>query len=350
MAEPMRGRFGWSTRVGSVGIWIAAALIAATLGAATAADYDEFTVGEWQGRADRTDGAGAFTHCAISADFPGHVFFTFGINRDNVFAIFFGDTEWQLTDRQRYPVTLAVDGRRLGEFSAYALGDVTLRLPFGTDRAAFDALRRGKRLTIKTPLRNFSFTLKKTAHALRRLQECVDKEKASAAAARNAKPGPEPAKPGEVLRTYTRDEVAVILSKAGIRQPDFLSPDQVRQYPPGFRQMWKLGTVTGFVAQYLRNPAVSVDEQLSVFLSNFADSCTGSADSGAQPATTQGAFIFKEGFVSCAGAQAFTVRTVALFEARRLSIFGYIGWGADSRVPAEAAAAALADTLRKMYF
>ena len=320
-------------------------LLVATGSAAMAGDYDTFQVGDWQGRAHRSDDTGAFTHCAISADFPEHSFLTFGISRENVFAIFFGDTGWHLADRHRYQVKLVVDGKSLGEFPADATGGITLGVRIGTSRAAFDALRKGKKLTIKTPQREFTFALKKSARALRKLQECVEKETAQATGESDSPAAPQAKGPD----IYTRDEVARILFKAGIRQPEFLSPEQVARYP-GFRQMWSAGPVVGFVAQFLRNPAVSVDEQMALFLSNFADGCAGNVDSGAQPAKTRGAYVFKEGHVSCAGTHVFYMRAVALFEAQRLSIFGYMGWSTESRVAAEAATATLADALYQLYF
>jgi hypothetical protein len=332
------------------------ALIVVASGLATASDYNEFRVGAWEGRAHRSDRTGEFTHCAISARYPDGTIFTLGISRDNFFTVFFGDEAWHLAEEARYPVELYMDGESIGKYTAFATGDVTLRIAFGTDRILFGALRLDARLTIKTALRDFSFPLTGTSRALTRLQDCVDGERATAGAgggnpfvrddpARN----PFKAGPVQAPRGYTRKEVAHILSKTGIRDPEFLSEAEMKQYS-GFGHMWTMNGMMGFVSQFLRNPNASVDEQTARFMARLTNECRGESGSSAKPARTQGMFVFKESFVSCAGGEDFYAYAVAMFEPSRVSVFGYIGWGAEGRAMAEAATAKLAGVLQQMFF
>jgi hypothetical protein len=336
------------------GLLLIVALLALATARVTAAEYDAFQSGKWDGAATRSDASGQFTHCAMMDRTAGYPLFFFSIGGDDVFNVFFADPSWRLVLGQRHPVSLDIDGGRLGRYEAFTASDTVMGIRFGTGRAEFGALQQGNRLTLRTAQRDYTFSLADTGRALQRLQDCVDQHVAGKGAADPVKPdapsrNPFKAGPGPGPRAYTREEIIRILSKAGIREAQLLSTAETSKHPD-FAHMWALDGTLGFVAQALRDPNASVDEQMARFLGRLTDDCKGESASAADPARTQGVFVFKEGFVSCVGESYFFVYTVALFETSRLSIFGYIASSRDDLPTAAAAMAKLIGVLQQMYY
>jgi hypothetical protein len=335
----------------------AVALTVAPSGLGTAAEYNRFLAGGWSGGAHRSGDTGEFTHCAISKTYPKGIVVVYGLSRDGEFDLFLGSEAWRLRKGAYDAATLSIDGARLGQFPAGPIGENLLKISLGAGTDAIEALRRGKILTVNAMQRKFDFRLVGTAQALPRLQRCVESETATAGSRGNnpferTDEARNPFKPGQAQtpRAYTRNEVANILSRAGIRDPEFFSDDEMRQYP-GFGYMWTEDGKIGFVSQFLRDPGASVDEQAARFMARLTNDCKGKVSSGARPATTQGAFIFKERFASCTGERHdFHAYAVAVFEPSRVSVFGYMGWDAEGRASADQATAKLGGVLRQMYF
>lgn len=337
----------------------AVAWIVAAAGVATAAEYNRFLAGGWSGAAHRSDATGEFTHCAISMTYPKGILVVYALKRDGDLDLILGSEAWHLKKGARDSATLAVDGAPLGRFPATPIDETLLKISLGGSADAVATLRRGKSLTVTAMHRKHVFRLAGTARALQRLQHCVDTETASAAAApggggtaerpdeTRARPTPGAA-PGP--RAFTPNEVADILARAGLRDPDFLPDEEMKHYP-GFTYMWALGGKIGFVAQFLRDSKASVDEQAARFMARLSNDCKGSVSAGTKPATLQGAFVFKESFVSCTGEKPeFHAYTVAVFEPARVSVFGYMGWNAEGRASAERETARLGGALRQIYF
>jgi hypothetical protein len=335
-------------------------LLAAAAAPAAAAEYDAFQSGKWDGTANRSDDGGEFTHCVMMDRTSGDILFFFSIRRENVFQVFFANQAWRLALDKRYPVTLEVDGNGLGRYEASAASETVLRVDFGTGRAEFQALQRGSQLTLKAAQRDFTFSLAGTGQALQRLQDCVDRHLAGRAGASPAgpdAPSSNPFKPGTqsgnpfrpVPRGYTRKEVAHILSKAGIRNPEFMSDDEVKRYP-GFDYLWTMAGKIGFVSQFLREPDEPVDELMVRYMATLTHECRGKASSTDKPATARGPVVLKESAVFCVGQEDFHAYAVALFLPNKVSVFGYMGWGTGNRASTAAATEKLASGLRQLYF
>jgi len=335
----------------------AAALTMAANGFAMAAEYNRFLAGGWTGGAHRSDATGEFTHCAISMTYPKGIVVVYGLSRDGEFDLFLGSEAWRLRKGAYNAATLSVDGARLGQFPAGPISENLLKISLGSGNDAVEALQRGKSLTVNAMRQKFVFRLAGTAQALPRLRRCVESETTTAGAGgsnpfeRNDNPARNPfeAGPAGAPRGYTRTEVAQILSKTGIQDPEFLSEEEVKQ-TPGFGHMWTFDRMIGFVAQYRRDPNDVVDVQSARFMARLTNECRGEVASSAKPATTQGAFVFKESFALCTGERHdFYAYAVAIFEPDRMNVFGYMGWDAQGRVTAEAATAKLAGVLRQMF-
>lgn len=332
--------------------------VAAGAGIATAAEYGRFLAGGWNGAAHRSDTTGEFTHCEISMSYPRGILVVYALKRDGELDLVLGSEAWRLGKAALDGATLSIDGARLGLFPAAPIDETLLKISLGSGKEAIAALRRGKSLTIAVMHQKHVLRLAGTAKALRRLQACVDAETATATAAgrSGAADDSDQARarstsgPPAGSRAFTANEVADILARTGIRDPDFLPDEEMKHYP-GFAHMWALAGKIGFVAQFLRDAKASVDEQAAGFMARLSNGCKGMVSSGARPATLRGAYVFKESFVTCSGEkQEFHAYTVAVFEPARVSVFGYIGWGADGRASAERETAKLGDALRQIYF
>ena len=332
--------------------------IAAAGGVAISAEYDRFLAGGWSGGAHRSDATGEFTHCAISMTYPKGILVVYALRRDGDLDLYLGSEAWRLKKGAHDDATLSIDGTRLGRFPAGPINETLLKISIGGGKDAIGALRRGKSLTVTAMQRKHVFRLAGTGQALPRLQRCVDAETAasppaggSGSAERKQEPPAQPTLgPVQGPRAFTPTEVADILERAGIRDPDFLPDEEMKHYP-GFGYMWALDGRIGFLAQFLRDSKASVDEQAARFMARLTDDCKGAVSSGAKPAILQGAYVFKESFVTCAGEKHdFHAFTVAVFEPARVSVFGYMGWDAEGRVAAERATAKLGGALRKIFF
>jgi hypothetical protein len=338
---------------------LAAAVVAtvAASGLAAAAEYDRFLAGGWTGGAHRSDDTGEFTHCAISMTYPKGIVVVYGLSRDGELDLFLGSEAWHLKKGGQSDATLSIDGARIGQFPAAPISENLLKISLGSGNDALEALRRGKSLTVTGLQRKFVLRLVGTGQALPRLQRCVESAMAAAGPGRansfeRKDEARNPFKPdqGRTPRAYTRNEVADILARAGLRDPEFFSDEEMKQYP-GFGHMWTYDGKIGFVSQFLRDPDATVDELAARFMARLTNDCRGEVASGAKPATIQGAFVFKESFVSCSGEKHdFHAYAVAVFEPARVSVFGYMGWGAEGRASAARETAKLGAALRQVYF
>ncbi len=148
-------------------------LIAPTI-AHSQSSTDKFTIGEWEGSA-RTDNEGRFRHCAIIATYESGTMMGFAISKDYDFLVGLANKNWQLTPGTKSSVSLYVDGRSLGSYSATPESQLFIWFNLGNNKVPFDAMRKGYRLKVRAAQKNFLFRLTGTGKALARLKQCVDR-------------------------------------------------------------------------------------------------------------------------------------------------------------------------------
>lgn len=93
------------------------------------------------------------------------------MRKDDGLAFFLSEPRWQLDQYETYPLTVSVDRLWSQRLEGRAvLHSVVVDL--GQDLRAWDALRRGRRLSVVTQEQRFSFVLDGSAGALDRLEQC----------------------------------------------------------------------------------------------------------------------------------------------------------------------------------
>ena len=148
---------------------------------------ERFAVGDWAGHAQYDDdgtGRQAFSLCLISAEFDNGMTLAF-IRKAEGFAFFISDPRWQLEQYATYPLTVTIDRLWSERVEGRAvLHSVLVELQ--PELRIWDALSRGRRLTVVTDTRRLDFVLDGSARALDRLERCFrDHSRAAVEAERN---------------------------------------------------------------------------------------------------------------------------------------------------------------------
>ena len=148
---------------------------------------ERFSAGDWAGHAQYDDdgtGRQSFSLCLISAEFDNGMTLAF-IRKAEGFAFFISDPRWQLEQYATYPLTVSIDRLWSERVEGRAvLHSVLVELQ--PELRVWDALSRGRRLTVVSDARRFDFVLDGSARALDRLERCFrDHSRAVVEADRN---------------------------------------------------------------------------------------------------------------------------------------------------------------------
>ena len=174
---------------------VTGALLACGAGAQAqeAVRVGSLTARAWQGGAYREAGGG-FSHCILSERYGPNV--EVGLRADaRGLVLIIANNAWMLTPGQSYPVTVRVPGHWEGVRGSVARTGQELRVDFGQDETAIQAIRHGSRLSVigAPPIAELKITLHGTLLAVDSVRACHAQHRAmpvaAAAAGRAAAPG-----------------------------------------------------------------------------------------------------------------------------------------------------------------
>jgi hypothetical protein len=338
-----RGRFGRR-----LAVLCSLALLALPGGAAPAAAFEigeTFEVGHWAGHAQYSEEDGGFSLCLISAEFDNGVSLAF-LRKDDGLAFFLSDPRWQLTQYETYPLTVSIDRLWSQRLEGRAvLHSVVVDL--GQDLRAWDALRRGRRLSVVTEARRFSFVLDGSARALDRLEQCFrEHSRATRQAGRNPFAGeanpfiatPAPARPPAGARppqpSMQRAQLSGLLQKVvgvefWVRPATDVDPEFQFDYLYGVGDL-----LVGWYVEAMPDGR-SAERVLTDVLENLEQSCAGPFVSGTRAAEDSARGRRVHGSHACKADDFFADATVIVWKNGYVSVFVNTTDMADAQVAEE---------------
>lgn len=128
----------------------------------------QFFSGNWEGAAYTLDGSNEFSHCAISAYYPGYgASLVFYLSKDYTMSLAVGAESAIFSGATQFPVVARVDRRPAfyGTAEVVSSGDVAF-LSFADLKATIETMKRGRTLLLESQYGEFSFSLDGTYRAL----------------------------------------------------------------------------------------------------------------------------------------------------------------------------------------
>ncbi len=290
------------------GLWRAAfvCLLACT-GAAAGAEtesYAPFEANGWKGFAHRSVDSGAFSHCSLRATYDDDTTLGFMMSASYKLQIGLANPDWDLERADIADTAFEVDGRQIYRGGPISVRSMSVRFAFGDSDAAFNALRRGRALTILGASQTMRFSLDGTFQALSRLVKCVDVAAGYGSPSRNPFAAPNrPARKsnpfaidngaGEADRSATmQTALATILDAAGFRKVRFVDP------PTSASIAWKTQSFSGFLS-IVTLADLTQKQLIDELLSEAQDICTGDFAYGLTAPEHHGAYVMREAVMSC---------------------------------------------------
>jgi S1-C subfamily serine protease len=200
-------------RVSAVVSLIAFVFLVCRFDALAAGPFGTIHAGYWKGGA-YTNEAGAFTHCAVGADFNNGVSVLIGQMQNRSWILGFTDKSWSLTQGSSIPIDLTFDGQSQFHIFGVALTPVLLSAPLPDP--ALQRLRKSHFMVATGNARTAQFNLTDADKMIAMISNCVEKVKAvgvanagdfstmspkspvSPAATKSGETAPSPAKPSKL--------------------------------------------------------------------------------------------------------------------------------------------------------
>lgn len=157
-----------------------ATLILAMQAVANAALVEKIKIGNWEGGAYTDDKTNAFLSCIVGTTFVNGTFFNisaFALGGTGI-GIFSPALKLQLGS----PISgnIRIDDRYFTSFEGRAITETGVSIIFAESDPIFEALRRGRLLTVTSSVGTVQYDLTDTARALTVLKDCVTKYRAFA--------------------------------------------------------------------------------------------------------------------------------------------------------------------------
>ena len=128
---------------------------------AHAAVMDKFKVRNWN-VASYSDDAGAFTHCAASAESRNGITLIFSINKRLGWSVSFSNPNWQYEVGDSFNVAFTVDRMEPISEQAKAITTSGVEVGLADSGQLFRRFRRGNRLRVATENQIYDFNLNGT--------------------------------------------------------------------------------------------------------------------------------------------------------------------------------------------
>jgi hypothetical protein len=307
---------------------------------------ERFAVGDWAGHAQYDDdgtGRQAFSLCLISAEFDSGMTLAF-IRKAAGFASFISDPRWQLEQYATYPLTVSIDRLWSERVEGRAvLHSVLVELQ--PQLRVWDALSRGRRLTVVTDTRRFDFVLDGSARALDRLERCFrDHSRAVVEAERNPFDGssnpfaapvappqgaPRPQRPSMQLAQLSGLLQKVVGVEFWVKPAAEVDASLEMDYVYGVGDL-----LTGFYWEQL-DDGRSAERILSDALATLQENCSGPFVSGLRSSVDSKRALRTHGSHACKADDFFADATVIAWKNGYVTVFVNTTDMADAQVAEE---------------
>ena len=151
-----------------------------------AGQISELRYKNWVGGAFDTDDTELFSHCVVYTDFKHGGWLYLGVLLNGQTGIGFSNDKWLLPTQEALNGMIQVDDRYLKPFTSNPYSSSLFYVYFSPSDPIFEAVRRGRALTIEFNGQSISYDLSGTAIALDLVKSCVEEHKNTpASSARN---------------------------------------------------------------------------------------------------------------------------------------------------------------------
>ena len=174
---------------------VVAALALAAAQPAHADKISSLDVSGWTGGGYTKNGR--FSHCVVSSAYRSGITMFFSVSEDYTWRVAWSHRNWQLTARQRVPISLTVDGVGPYNLEAVAFDSNVAIAELPAKAQLFDLFRKGNRLNVTAQGNNYAFNLDGTYVALTEVLSCVDRH--NGRAPRQPAPPPQTATPAPMV-------------------------------------------------------------------------------------------------------------------------------------------------------
>lgn len=152
-----------------------AVLATLTTPSSNAAMIEKIKVGNWEGGAYTDDNTNSFLSCIVGTTFVNGTYFNISSFAHGGTGIGVFAPSLQLQVGEPITGTLKIDDRYFSSFEGRAISETGVSIIFSEADPVFEALRRGRMLTLTSRFGIVYYDLKDTAKALTELKRCADK-------------------------------------------------------------------------------------------------------------------------------------------------------------------------------
>jgi S1-C subfamily serine protease len=146
-----------------------------SLGAAWSAQIEKIKVGNWEGGAYTDDNTNSFLSCTVGTSYANGTYFNISVLALGGTGIGVYAPNLELQVGESIPGTIKIDERYFSSFEGRAISETGVSIVFSESDIIFDALRRGRLLTLTSKFGVVFYNLNDTAKALAELKRCADK-------------------------------------------------------------------------------------------------------------------------------------------------------------------------------
>ena len=140
-----------------------------------AAQIEKIKVGNWEGGAYTDDKTNSFLSCTVGTNYVNGTYLNISAIAEGGTGIGVFSPNLKLQVGELITGTLKIDERYFNRFDGRAISENGISIVFAETDIVFDALRRGRTLTLTTTFGTAFYDLKDTAKALSEIKRCADK-------------------------------------------------------------------------------------------------------------------------------------------------------------------------------
>lgn len=261
-----------------------------------------FSSGVWSGGAYKDDN-GNFSHCYAGAQYESGISLVIGLTHNNDINIVLLNSSWELQKNDIYRVSLSVDKKNLGNYSATAAEKNGLLIEIGNKNYVYNYLKHGNTLIVSAEKQDFYFSLKGSNKALSKVQECVDLGSSLTASRKNpfASDNKNPFASSE-NESFNKDTkvLELLLKSSGLDEVTILNPMDSGIESADFA--WKSGDIFGvLISDFTSN--MNINELTKQILSYAASDCEGVFGSkSSEIVQLDGSSYMKQLYAACSDA------------------------------------------------
>jgi hypothetical protein len=274
------------------------AVVALGIATAQAAQRTVLKIGNWDGGAYTNDSTGAFSHCALGANYLDGTRLMVSVNQQLGWTLGFANPRWQLAVGQTFPADLTFDGR--GPFHVYAkVLQPTFAVVGMPDNSQLINLFRGASgMTVFAADRLLNFNLTTTSAVLPALVQCV-RDNAALPAVAPAPPVSSSLNPsGADLHTEALELATNFILGAKVDNPRILGKGDTPAEYAAFGAAWTATDTAGTVKIIQVQPGTQGLEVAAQIVAADSKECRGKFASARTSDLVDSDVVF-HGFSSC---------------------------------------------------